>query len=1146
MKSTELIEGIKRQTFRLLVCALGLLLILALAKGGLPAAFADEITTDDGVLTYTLNEAGTEATITGCDTGATDKQVEDAFDEICTGAAVSITSIGNKAFNGCAELTSITIPDSVTSIGEYAFSGCKSLTSVNIPNNVTNMGMAAFSGCTGLTSVSIPNSVKNIRDAVFSGCTGLTSIEISDGVTSIGQAAFSGCAGLMEINLPDSLTRIGNGAFYGCSGLTSIYIPAKVNSIDNTPFIGCAALTKIAVDSNNLYFANDEYGVLFDKARTMLLRYPAGNNQSSYIILNGVTEIAANAFSSCTELINVTIADSVVSMGGGVFSGCTGLTSVNIPDSVTSIEDSVFSGCAGITSINIPEGVTSIGKRAFYGCTGLTNINIPEGVMSIGDSVFFDCIGLTSINIPEGVTSVEDFAFSGCTGLKSINIPDGVTSIGRGAFFGCTGLTSINIPVGVTSIGNNAFSSCESLTSINVPDGVTSIGSQVFSGCSLLTYINIPDDATSIGRSAFEGCTGLTSINIPSGITSIDTRAFYNCRNLTEIFIEHGMLDLPIYFLTETTFRNDLRLSVPTSVISVGGQPAFSFDLPTDTTLSKKPIIYGVTESFIVAWAEANAANGVKLLEINGKINRTDYDDAWRNVPYQHIIETAMPDNFALKFKIVGGELPNGLDLMQKGAVYEGLTLLSGQFYGAPLEAGEFEIEVEVRIDVDTWNYLLDWQKITLNVNIPNDAVLLDTVNDYDITTSIGAISPDDGFYWVTEVEEQVFTVADVDLNDDGKIDKNDSNFPYFVHFWIDGNVMNPEDYDANEGSTVVTIYAKTFQALDDGQMHTASAEFSIKGVQTVAAQNFRVNLPEPEPEEKPDPEPEPKPDTDLNTDPDPEPEPGSDPEPDPEQEPNTDPDPDTEPEPDLDPNTDTDTAPEQNTPLPGGTSGGGYMASAPAQPGPEPDAPTVLPAPVDTDAADETPVAPVIAPEIPAIVAEDTGAAVADTSPAGTTGAVAIDGLPRDANGLFYFVLDGSDAPLEARIDIPLTDFADMYFDGALWTPDEDYAVREGSTIIVIAAEKLADFAYGMHEISARFTEDRTVAFAFDLRGPAPAAGSETGPVTPAEDTANAVSALAAGSGIPAAPFVIVALAIVLLIAAALIFRARRLRRAG
>ena len=34
---------------------------------------------------------------------------------------ISVTSIGDSAFDGCTSLTSISIPNSVTSIGDYAF-----------------------------------------------------------------------------------------------------------------------------------------------------------------------------------------------------------------------------------------------------------------------------------------------------------------------------------------------------------------------------------------------------------------------------------------------------------------------------------------------------------------------------------------------------------------------------------------------------------------------------------------------------------------------------------------------------------------------------------------------------------------------------------------------------------------------------------------------------------------------------------------------------------------------------------------------------------------------------------------------------------------------------------------------------------------
>ncbi|MDR2178300.1 MAG: leucine-rich repeat domain-containing protein [Treponema sp.] len=65
----------------------------------------------------------------------------------------SLTSIGNYAFWGCFELTSVTIPASVTSIGDGAFHDCFKLTSVTIPASVTSIGDGAFHNCAAFTSV---------------------------------------------------------------------------------------------------------------------------------------------------------------------------------------------------------------------------------------------------------------------------------------------------------------------------------------------------------------------------------------------------------------------------------------------------------------------------------------------------------------------------------------------------------------------------------------------------------------------------------------------------------------------------------------------------------------------------------------------------------------------------------------------------------------------------------------------------------------------------------------------------------------------------------------------------------------------------------------------------------------------------------
>ena len=366
-----------------------------------------------------------------------------------------VTSIGNGAFWGCTGLTSITIPNSVTSIGGEAFRGCTGLTSITIPNSVTSIGDYAFYKCTGLTSITIPNSVTSIGDLAFEDCTGLTSINVAsdnnyyssnNGVLfnkkKTALIRYPEGKSQTSYTIPNSVTRIGYGAFRGCTGLTSITIPNSVTSIASWAFDGCTGLTSINVASGNNYYS-DNNGVLFNKKKTELIRYPEGKSQTSY-----------------------TIPDSVTSIGNWAFDGCTGLTSITIPNSVTSIGAHAFDGCTGLTSITIPNSVTSIGYMAFYGCTGLTSITISNSVTSIGDGAFEYCSGLTSITIPNSVTSIGDVAFCCCTGLTSITIPNSVTSIGFGAFKYCSSLTSITIPNSVTCIGDVAFYECTGLKDV--------------------------------------------------------------------------------------------------------------------------------------------------------------------------------------------------------------------------------------------------------------------------------------------------------------------------------------------------------------------------------------------------------------------------------------------------------------------------------------------------------------------------------------------------------------------------------------------------------------------------------------------------------------------------------------------------------
>ena len=81
-----------------------------------------------------------------------------------------VKNIGESAFSGCSNLTSVTIPNSVTSIGKLAFYNCLGLTSLTMSSNVTSIGNYAFGECKKLTTITIPKSVTSISYCAFYNC----------------------------------------------------------------------------------------------------------------------------------------------------------------------------------------------------------------------------------------------------------------------------------------------------------------------------------------------------------------------------------------------------------------------------------------------------------------------------------------------------------------------------------------------------------------------------------------------------------------------------------------------------------------------------------------------------------------------------------------------------------------------------------------------------------------------------------------------------------------------------------------------------------------------------------------------------------------------------------------------------------------
>lgn len=308
------------------------------------------------------------------------------------------------------------------------------------------------------------------------------------------------------------------------------------------------------------------------------------------VVNSPVYFIGAEAFSGCTNLTEVSIADSVSTIGYSAFEGCTGLKSITLPESVNSIGSSAFKdcenlesitilsddlttipesfveGCSSLKAINIPDTVKTIYQHAFRGCSSLTSVVIPDKVFYLSYYLFQDCTSLKSVKLPNGITAIDSGAFSGCSSLQELTIPDSVTEIKTGAFKDCTSLKNINIPSGITTLDSSLFKGCTSLEKISIPESVTKINSSVFSGCIKLESITLPVKLTTLGSGAFYKCSSLKAIKIPDGVTEFKSELFRECTNLASVTFSEDVTSIESYCFYNTKLTS---FTIPKNVKSI-------------------------------------------------------------------------------------------------------------------------------------------------------------------------------------------------------------------------------------------------------------------------------------------------------------------------------------------------------------------------------------------------------------------------------------------------------------------------------------------------------------------------------------------------------------------------------------------------
>ena len=330
--------------------------------------------------------------------------------------------------------------------------------------------------------------------------------------------------------------------------VSHISIPKTVRTISSHAFRSFYTTT-YEVDPDNPYFSNDEFGVLFNKDKTLLFRAGTGLRADVYVLPETVSKINGFAFHSCQNIEEIVL-----------------------PSSLREIESQAFYGAYNLKKINFPEGLTTINDNCFVSCNRLERVSLPSSLSSIKYGAFTECSGLKEVVFSEGIEALPRLVFENDTSLERVYLPKSLTSIGSGVFGNCVSLKDIcyagseedwasvaittasyfgDRPVVIDTCDihyNVPVETYKNLSFENDNDILTFSGSGTIPGGwhywdadkDTVTTVLVNGDYQAINADAFADYPELATVILNTDSTSIADGAFTNCPNLQAVLCFGG------------------------------------------------------------------------------------------------------------------------------------------------------------------------------------------------------------------------------------------------------------------------------------------------------------------------------------------------------------------------------------------------------------------------------------------------------------------------------------------------------------------------------------------------------------------------------------------------------------------------------
>lgn len=246
------------------------------------------------------------------------------------------------------------IPYDTDQLAPWYNAGYEQIEHIVVEDGITRISEMAFIGCTNALSASIPASVTTISNNAFKCCFSMQEVSFAEDIRLdyLGMDAFGYNYDLTEIDLPATLTEM-SGTAFDYSGLTCLYIPENLTTINPQLFSHMKNITEFTVDPDNPAYSSLD-GVLYNKARTILYRYPAAREQDAFFTPDSVQFVEGAAFAYTTGVETVYFSDNVLGFHSNLFMYSKSASLVRFPEALCSLPNQCFVACMSLRTLILP------------------------------------------------------------------------------------------------------------------------------------------------------------------------------------------------------------------------------------------------------------------------------------------------------------------------------------------------------------------------------------------------------------------------------------------------------------------------------------------------------------------------------------------------------------------------------------------------------------------------------------------------------------------------------------------------------------------------------------------------------------------------------------------------------------------------